>query len=1216
MHPWRTSIGTLAVAAWMAAALPPALAGDITPALVRHAPELDGWVEGSVQMMTGEDVTLEGGAIMIGDLLVPGRPTVRIDGRSEYEGTCEGTGSPSPSRYTITLCRGSALGHVIRRTDPVSLPTVLAPPPPAGRRSVTINRAGQSAGDFATLRNLTLARDVGLQVVPPGAYGNFTANSGSGFVLGMAGAAHPAVYNFQNLTFEDRSKMQVVGPVLVTVACDFDVDGTIGAASDPAWLTLNLFSEGVTIDNGAALYGHVCAPRGAVTVRHNALLIGGVVSDRLTVARGGRLRLLAANHPPTVTLTAPGKGDLIIALTKITLTAIASDADGTISKVEFFDGATKLGTGTPAAGQPAAFSLVLPGGLPAGVHPLTAVATDNAGAATVSAPVSVNVSSAADVPPQVTLTTPASGATLASGIPVDVSANATDADGAIAKVEFFDGATKLGEVDAPTSPPSMFTLTVAAGLAPGSHSLTARATDNAGVFADSVPVSVAVLASLPYLADFEASENYALGSLAGQLGWRVKQGAATVTGDAFFSGSRSVALLPGTPEASIAQAFAPFAGGGVAYVDFYAQPVADADLGAATTFNAGGARFALLRNGTNGELDAFNGDGASGGHWRATAFTAPLAADGHARDWVRFTARLDFNRHTWDLYANGRIVSADLGSYDNTAAALTEFGVQGHATATSRLDYLFAGPQNPLFADVNDNGIDDTWETAHGLSLSSNNRDLSPSGNGVTVIQAFVAGLDPQDFYSGVAPALSWEGAGLQIRRSGEPALLPLAVTILCAPNRNPLPNAPITFSVAAPKAALCASCDDLAGVGQLVVRADANGIARVWLKLEAGWDGNVRVNARVSVGGATGGSLIFDVLPTADSTGLACGADQSLWLDGAGIARAWGRNDQGQLGDGTVLDRSQMRRMGAVPEAYVCAAFGQAHGLAATATGEVFAWGDNYFGQLGDGSASSRRVPGIVTGLSGVVQVAAGDYHSLALCVDGTVWAWGGNHSGQLGDGSHGNHGTPTRISGLENIVRIVAGARHSAALAADGTVWAWGSNEFGQLGDATAVDRPSPAVVAGVDTIVALVSGRQHLLALRTDGTVWAWGGNQAGQLGLGSIRGKTEPQRISALPIVTGLAAGSSHSAALAADGSLWTWGANDVGQLGNSGAESASLPVRRTLSGVRAFAAGWDHVVVQGNDGSLLAWGLNRYGQLGARTEGVFGNVPVPVDPAAD
>jgi len=568
-----------------------------------------------------------------------------------------------------------------------------------------------------------------------------------------------------------------------------------------------------------------------VTVSHNALLVGSVASDRLTVARGGRLRLIAANHPPTVTLTAPANGASLVAFKALMLSATANDADGVIAKVEFFDGATKLGAGAPAAGQPSTFSLTLPGGLPAGVHTLTAVATDDSGAATVSPPVSIKVVPAPDVPPQVTLTVPTSATTLASNVPVDFSAAATDADGSIAKVEFFDGATKLGEVDASGTPTSVYTWTLAAGLAPGSHSLTARATDNAGAFADSAPVSVTVLASLPYLVDFEAAEGYALGSLAGQLGWRVNQGGATVTGDAFFSGSRSVALLPGAPLATITQAFAPLAGQGVVYVDFFAQPVADADLSAATTFNAEGSRFALVRNGTNGELHGFDGNGASGGQWRTTSFTAPLATDGQTRNWIRFTARLDFGRHTWDLYANGQMVAAGLGFRDSSTA-LTAFGVQGHTAAATRLDYLLAGPQNPLFADVNDNGIDDAWETAHGLALSGNNRNLSPSGNGVTVIQAYVAGLDPQDYYGGVAPALSWEGANLQIRRSGAPVVMPLAVTILGAATRNPLPNAPITFSVGAPKATLRANRDDLTGVGQLVVRRCQRGCPRL---VEAG---------------------------------------------------------------------------------------------------------------------------------------------------------------------------------------------------------------------------------------------------------------------------------------------------------------------------------------------------------------------------------------------
>jgi alpha-tubulin suppressor-like RCC1 family protein len=1211
----QLSIWVSCAALW-AAAPRLAWATDATSALVRHAPVLEGRVEGSVQMMTGESVTLECGAALTGDLLVPGRPTVRVNPGASLGGTREGTGATSPSGYSITLIRGSLLGHVVRRTNPVTLPVVSEPPQPKGRRNVTINRPRESVGDYGTIRNLTLNRNSGQQVVPPGTYGDFTANSGSGLVLGVAGSTRAAIYNFQNLTIEEGALLQVSGPVIVTVARGFDADGVVGSASAPTWLTVNLSSGNLALINGAAFFGHVCAPRGTVAVGRNGLLIGGAVCDRLVVDRGGLLRVLVANLPPAVALISPATGESIVAFNKLALAATACDIDGTVVEVEFFDGATKLGVGAPDASRPGTFSLILPGGLAAGVHTLTAVATDNSGAATESSPVPVIVTLATNVPPNVTLTAPTIASTPASGVAIDLSATATDPDGAVAKVEFFDGDAKLGEVGAPTLPPPTFRFTLVAGLSPGIHSLTARATDNGGASASSAPVSVTVLASLPYLADFEAAGGYVLGSLDGQLGWRVSQGSATVTGDAFFSGSRSVALLTGVSSATISQAFAPVAAPGAIFADFYTRPVADSDLSAATTFDVEGSRFALVRNGQNGNLCAFDCDGAGGGQWRTTAFTTQIAPDGQALNWMRLTARLDFGRHTWDLYANGQMVSAGLGLRDSAATTIAEFRVQGHATGTTLIDYLYAGPQNPLFPDVNDNGIDDAWETQHGLSLSSNNRDLSPSGNGVSVVQAYIAGLDPQDYYGGVVPTLRWEGPERQVRRSGAPLVVPLVATILASANGTPLSNAPITFSVTAPKAVLLGGSGDLTGTGQLVVRADTTGMACVWLKLEAGWSGPIAVRAQVSVGGAAAAALNSEILPTVDSPELTCGGDQSLWLDSAGCARTWGRNAQGQLGDGTVADRAQMRRMVSVQGPLVSAAFGATHGLAVTATGTVLAWGDNYFGQLGDGGATSRRTAAYVAGLSGVVQVAAGDDHSLALLADGSVWAWGGNQSGQLGDGSYGNRAAPVQISGLHNIVRIAAGARHSLALGSDGTAWAWGSNEFGQLGDATITNRPAPAAVVGVGNLVALATGRQHVLALSVDGSVWAWGDNHAGQLGLGSAIGQASPQRIASLPFATGLAAGSSHSVALSADGTPWTWGTNDAGQLGNGAAIASLLPVKLTLSGIRALAAGWDHAVVLTNDGALLAWGLNRYGQLGAAAAGAFVVNPAPVDPAVN
>ena len=118
-------------------------------------------------------------------------------------------------------------------------------------------------------------------------------------------------------------------------------------------------------------------------------------------------------------------------------------------------------------------------------------------------------------------------------------------------------------------------------------------------------------------------------------------------------------------------------------------------------------------------------------------------------------------------------------------------------------------------------------------------------------------------------------------------------------------------------------------------------------------------------------------------------------------------------------------------------------HSLALKKDGTVWAWGHNEYGQLGDGTQTlGRLTPVQVSGLSGVIAIAAGEYHSLALKSDGTVWAWGGNYEGQLGDGTTNNKLTPVQVSGLSGVIAIAASYRHSLALKSDGTVWAWGSN------------------------------------------------------------------------------------------------------------------------------------------------------------------------------
>jgi len=258
-------------------------------ALVRHAPVLNGEVDGSVQLLLPESSTLNSQALLSGDLLVPGAPTVHLNGQPTYGSTLDAMGSPTPANFSITLNSGSVLRHVVRRIDPIALSTVAAPPPPAGTRTVSLNSPAQPTGDFATLRHLTLNSNVGPVAVPPGTYGNFVANSGSGFILGVVDATEPAIYHLQSLTLNGASTLQVAGPVILTLASGVTINGTAGSSANPGWLTLQLSSGGLTLNSGAALHGSVTAPAGTVTINGNSAIHGRAACDRLTINSGGLL---------------------------------------------------------------------------------------------------------------------------------------------------------------------------------------------------------------------------------------------------------------------------------------------------------------------------------------------------------------------------------------------------------------------------------------------------------------------------------------------------------------------------------------------------------------------------------------------------------------------------------------------------------------------------------------------------------------------------------------------------------------------------------------------------------------------------------------------------------------------------------------------------------------------------------------------------------------
>jgi len=254
-------------------------------ALVRHAPVLNGDLDGSLQLLTGESFTVNSSGLVSDNLLVPGTPKVQLNGSPMYGGTIDATGATSPTNYTITLNSGAVVSHVVRHVDALAMPVVTAPAKPTGTRDVTLNSAGQNAGSFTTIRNLTLNSNAGSVTVPAGVYGSFTINGSSSVVLGVAGATEPAVYQLQGLTISSNASVKIVGPVKLKLANGITIDGTVGAAAHPKWLALDIATGGLTANGNAKVHAVVTAPSGSVTV--NGKLYGRISADRLTINGSG-----------------------------------------------------------------------------------------------------------------------------------------------------------------------------------------------------------------------------------------------------------------------------------------------------------------------------------------------------------------------------------------------------------------------------------------------------------------------------------------------------------------------------------------------------------------------------------------------------------------------------------------------------------------------------------------------------------------------------------------------------------------------------------------------------------------------------------------------------------------------------------------------------------------------------------------------------------------
>ncbi|HOY54644.1 MAG TPA: hypothetical protein PL015_08205 [Opitutaceae bacterium] len=357
----------------------------------------------------------------------------------------------------------------------------------------------------------------------------------------------------------------------------------------------------------------------------------------------------------------------------------------------------------------------------------------------------------------------------------------------------------------------------------------------------------------------------------------------------------------------------------------------------------------------------------------------------------------------------------------------------------------------------------------------------------------------------------------------------------------------------------------------------------------------------------------------------------------------AWGRNNTDEAA--AQLPALVLHTGALAGKTVVSVSAGLNHSVALCSDGTLAAWGYNYYGQLGNGSAEDSSTPtpvpvdmtGALAGKT-VVAVSVGGGYSVALCSDGTVVAWGLNNYGQLGNGSTtylpASTPVPVDMTGVlsgKTVVAVSAGAGHSLALCSDGTVAAWGGNQDAQLGNGSTVASSAPMVVdmTGVlngKTVVAVSAGASHSVALCSDGTVAAWGRNSQGELGNGatSYFPTARPVAVDMAGVLSGktvvsVSVGSSHSLALCSDGTVAAWGGNAFGLLGNGSTESSSTPVSVDMTGVLAgktvvsVSALDIHSLALCSDGTVAAWGNNYQGQLGNASPETVGS-PVAVNTA--
>ena len=287
-------------------------------------------------------------------------------------------------------------------------------------------------------------------------------------------------------------------------------------------------------------------------------------------------------------------------------------------------------------------------------------------------------------------------------------------------------------------------------------------------------------------------------------------------------------------------------------------------------------------------------------------------------------------------------------------------------------------------------------------------------------------------------------------------------------------------------------------------------------------------------------------------------------------------------------------------------------HTLGIDEQGNLWAWGRNENGELGNGTTTrSSSIPVQIKEGTKFKKVGSGHWYSLAIDEQGNLWAWGYNRNGQLGDGTTTDSSIPIQIKEGTKFKEVSAGVSYSLAIDEQGNLWAWGYNRNGQLGDGTTTDSSIPIQIKEGTKFKEVSAGLYHSLAIDEQGNLWAWGDNRYGQLGDGTTTNSSIPIQIKEETKFKEVSSRYYSTLAIDEQENLWAWGNNrGYGHLGNEINDNISIPTQ-IMVGIKvkevamgSASGGRPYSVVIDIEGNVWTAGSNWYGQLGRKTDEYF------------